>query len=242
LPKESSLKKPRDLEEEEAAKKQPEKTILRKLNVESSSYHQASGFNHKSEAVIFYPKLPRLWIPNGFIITPSLSEKGIKGNFELSIYSSEKIFINQLPETYSRTIAGEWTDSSSGGSHICPEWKKNPKYTLKFHYPVNSDAPIRVRITLSKIGPDWKSISKKDTVGCMIGFYIFANRYGELTQVYESTFGPDIEIATDPSFTLNQLPQGEIYTIMPVTFGEKKLGPFVLSLMSECEFTIKKET
>ena len=35
-------------------------------------------------------------------------------------------------------------------------------------------------------------------------------------KVYESTFGPDIEISTDPSFTLNQLPQGEIYTIMPV--------------------------
>ena len=41
-----------------------------------------------------------------------------------------------------------------------------------------------------------------DTVGCMVGFYLFTNRDGELYQVYESPFVPETELSTEPSFTI----------------------------------------
>ncbi len=66
------------------------------------------------EACVFYPKLPRSWIPDGIILVPCLSEKGVKGAFELDVYASEKVYLSQLPETYSRTVAGEWTDATAG--------------------------------------------------------------------------------------------------------------------------------
>lgn len=217
------------------------KTIMRKLRVEPTHFNLTTTYSSKTEACVYFPKLPRSWIPDGIIIVPSLSEKGVKGIFELEIYSSEKVLLNQLPETYSRTIAGDWTESSSGGSHLSNTWKKNPKFTLKFHYPVNSMEPSRVRLTLSRHGTNWKHLCRKDTVGSMIGFYIFINRHGEMTQIYESIFSPDAEVATEPNFVLDQLSHGEVYTIMPTTFQEGKVGSFVLSILSEYEFTIGKE-
>ena len=75
----------------------------------------------------------------------------------------------------------------------------------------------------------------------MIGFYIFVNHGGELRPYYESTFVPDAEISTDPSFMLPVLSHGETYTIMPTTFGEGKVGSFVISILSEYEFAITKD-
>ena len=99
--------------------------------------------------------------------------------------------------------------------------------------------PARTRITVTLVGAHWKAAMKKDTVGCMIGFYIFIRRnissysshsssssssssYSsssfalapplpsatpsiqthELTQIYESTFVPDLEAGTGEDFTL----------------------------------------
>lgn len=218
------------------------KTILRKLSVDAHAYHLTTPMGSKNEACVFYPKIPRAWIPHGLLIVPCLNEKGVKGIFDLDIFSSEEVLVNQLPETFSRTVAGEWTDSCAGGSHICTStWKKNPKFNLKFHYPVNSDEAARVRISLARYGTAWKNMQRKDTVGCMIGFYIFITRGTEMQQIYESTFSTDQELATDPSFTLPQLGHGEVYTIMPATFNENKHGAFVISILSEYEFTITKD-
>lgn len=241
----SSLKKNQDLEADElihrAAHETP-KTILRKLSVEPSSYHLSTSFTSKQEACVFFPKLPRSWIPNGLMVVPCLSEKSVKGGFELEVFCSETVYVNPLPETYSRTVAGDWAEASAGGSRLFPSsFKKNPKFTLRFHYPVNSEEPARVRITVARHGANWKAMCKKDTVGCMIGFYIFINRHGELTQIFESTFVPDAELSTEPNFSLPQLSHGEVYTIMPTTFHDAKVGAFVLSIMSEFEFTVFKE-
>lgn len=218
------------------------KTILRKLTIDESSYHLASTFSSKMETCVYFPKLPRAWVPNGLLIVPSLSEKGVKGAFDLEVYCSERVYLNQLPETYSRTIAGEWTEQNSGGSHLSHQtWKKNPKFTLKFHYPVNTEDPCRVRITLARHGPLWRTMSKRDTVGCMIGFYIFINQGGDLQPFFESTFVPDEDFSTEDDFTLPQLGHGQSYTIMPATFADGKCGAFVLSILSEFEFTITKD-
>ena len=218
------------------------KTILRKLAVEPGAYHLASSFCSKTEACVFYPKIPRAWIPNGLLIVPCLSEKNVKGAFDLEVYASEKIYLNALPETYSRSVAGDWLESACGGNHLNPAtWKKNPKFTLKFHYPVHTNDTSHVRIALARVGTSWKSAVKRDTVGCMIGFYIFINHGTEMRPYYESTFVPDGEVATELSFTMPQLEHGETFTIMPTTFGEGKLGSFVLSVLAEYEFSITKD-
>lgn len=218
------------------------KTILRKLSVDPHAYHLVTSFCSKTESAVFFPKIPRAWIPNGLLIVPCLSEKNVKGSFDLEVYASEKIYLNALPETYSRSIAGDWAENTCGGNHLNPNtWKKNPKFTLKFHYPVHVDGPSHVRITLARVGTNWRSLSKRDTVGCMIGFYIFVNRGTEMRLFHESTFVPDAEVSTDATFTMPQLEHGETFTIMPATFGEGKLGSFVLSILSEYEFALTKE-
>ena len=106
-----------------------------------------------------------------------------------------------------------------------------------------SSEPARTRITVTLVGAQWKPAMKKDTVGCMIGFYIFIRRNisphsthstsspsssssssssspfalapplssaapptqtHELTQIYESTFVPDLEAGTGEDFTLGK--------------------------------------
>mmetsp|Transcript_2083 Transcript_2083/g.3669 ORF Transcript_2083/g.3669 Transcript_2083/m.3669 type:complete len:480 (-) Transcript_2083:295-1734(-) len=241
----SSLKKHKNQNVEEMMRhmelNQP-KTILRTLSIDPNEFHLVSTFCSKTDACIFFPKIPRAWIPNGLLLIPCLSEKNAKASFDIEVYASERIYMNPLPETYSRTIAGDWADNSSGGNHLNPQtWKKNPKFTLKLHFPVNSEEPAHVRITLARVGTNWRNMSRRDTVGCMIGFYIFVNHANELRPYYDSNFVPDNEISTEPTFTLPQLGHGESYTIMPTTFADGKLGPFVLSILSEFEFTITRD-
>eukprot|EP01038_Epipyxis_sp_PR26KG_P006934 gene6934-9488_t len=252
LAKATSLKKPaNDNDEDAKANANPAsyndapKVILRKLHIEPSDYSLVSTYSSKTESCIFFPKLPRAWMPNGIIVVPSLNEKAVKGQYELEVFSSERVLVNQLPETFSRTLAGDWTEQTAGGCHLSSMWKKNPKFILKFHYPVGNMEPSRIRITLARHGISWRNMCKKDTVGCMIGFYIFVNNPSNNDElpspIFESVFSPDQECSTEPSFALEQLNHNESYTIMPCTFGEGKVGSFVLSILSEFEFTINKE-
>jgi hypothetical protein len=225
-----------------AASTKPPKTILRKLSIRPDEYHITSPGSSKHEACIFFPKAPRAWFgANGLIVVPNLSEKGLKGSYEIDFICSEKVFVNQLPDSFSRTIAGEWTESTAGGSHLCSTWLKNPRYLLKFRHPVDTDEPVRVRISLARVGVEWKPMVKKDTVGCMIGFYIFIVKEHEQTKLFESIFVPDNELATEPTFTLEQLPSSERYAIVPTTMSEGKIGQYVLSVLSEHEFSMTKE-
>jgi hypothetical protein len=74
------------------------KTILRKLVLDDAAYHVETTFTSKQETCIFYPKLPRSWIPNGLLIIPCVNDKGIKCPFDLEIYASEEISLAALPE------------------------------------------------------------------------------------------------------------------------------------------------
>lgn len=40
--------------------------------------------------------------------------EGVKGHFEVEVYSSESIKLTPLPESYSRMIAGEWIEANAG--------------------------------------------------------------------------------------------------------------------------------
>jgi hypothetical protein len=53
-----------------------------------------------------------------------------------------------------------------GGSHVSPNWKKNPKIDVKFHFSITNEAPVKVRITLAKYGNDWRNMAKKGREMC----------------------------------------------------------------------------
>jgi hypothetical protein len=44
--------------------------------VNTDGYSQQIGHFSKTETCVLYPNLPKAWLLNGFIIVPSLSEKG----------------------------------------------------------------------------------------------------------------------------------------------------------------------
>jgi hypothetical protein len=246
----SSLKKRPGLIEESLADSVGSsggKTILRKSSLTAPvCYSVKSSYTHKTESSLYYPRLPRSWVGNGIIIVPSLSEKGVKGSYELEVNCSEPVRVKQLPDAFSRAVAGEWRDNECGGNHLNSTWKKNPKYSLRFRNTNKGNAPVRVRLTLSRHGDRWKSMCKKDTVGTMIGFYIFildktSGGAGDLRLLFEAPFAPDDSVATAPDFTLEALGEKEEYIIMPTTFAEDKKGAFVISMTSDYEFTLVKE-
>ncbi len=151
--------------------------------------------------------------------------------------------IKQLPDSYSRSVAGEWINGACGGNHLNASWKLNPKYALKFRESNLGAPPVRSRIVLSRHGEAWNK-RKKDTIGCMIGFYIFIvneKEGGEMRQVYESIFAPDETVFTPADFTFEQLGPDEEYVIMPTTFLEDKKGAFILSITTDSEYTLIKK-
>ena len=240
----STLKKKASVTEDAMPTKNDSgKTILRKSTVLGDSFFLESTYTSKSDAAIYFPKIPRSWIPNGLIISPSLSSSTARGAYQLSVYSSEAITLNQLPDSYSRALAGEWTENNAGGSPLGSVYKTNPKFVLKFKNTGKSTAPARVRVCLTRVGSDWKKKIKSDAVGCMIGFSIYKHHAripSEHKQILDPSFVPDDSVFTEPTFVLEQLGSEEEYVIVPSTFAEGKLGPFVLSVISEYEIVFHK--
>jgi hypothetical protein len=52
------------------------RAVARVKTVTPDMYHQQIGYCNKSETCVLYPKVPKAWLANGFVIIPSLSEKG----------------------------------------------------------------------------------------------------------------------------------------------------------------------
>ncbi|CAN0583706.1 unnamed protein product, partial [Ectocarpus sp. 12 AP-2014] len=138
--------------------------------------------------------------------------------------------VEELPETTSRTIAAEWGTQTAGGSHIHPDWKKNPC----FHLKLRTTGPTKVRISLSRPEKDWKNKCIRDSVGCMMGFYLMSGSKPNRNQAmfhegrpYEgSPMVPTHEVSTPPGFMLDNTSEDDIFTIMPATFEPGKTGPF----------------
>ena len=229
----------------ESGRSVSDKTFLRKVTIHPDTYSLQTSFSSKTEAVVYYPKLPRAWVQNGLLLVPCLTEKAIKGSYDLEVHCSEKVNVRLLPDSFSRSLASEWTEATAGGSHLHPgTWKRNPKFSFYLKNSSVANAPARVRITLARHGSGWKSAARKDPVGCMIGFYVFIQREGltsssDLIMLYESPFMPNDENSTGSDFQLDQLPKGDEYVIMPTTFSEDKCGSFVLSVMADYEFSFK---
>lgn len=250
----SSLKKPSSRANTASPGKPDEHKVERKIALNPLYWSQTSTFVSKTESCLYFPKIPRAWMPDGMIVVPCLGDKNVRGSFELDVFSNCNVTIEPLPETTTRSVAGEWVEGSCGGSHICPTYKKNPRFVLTLRPPVvRPGAPqpspyASLRISLSKTGSSWRALTRKDAVGCMGGFYVFLvthNEHGNETMrpIYESTFAPTEEVSTETGFNLEYLHGShDSYVIMPTTFDEGKHGSFVLSVSADCDFSLIRES
>ena len=226
--------------------------IARKIALDPLYFSEITTYSHKTEACMYFPRIPRTWMPDGLLIIPSLSEKGARGTYDIEVYSSKPVALQQIKDQRCKSVAGEWVEGAAGGSHICPTWKRNPRYELNLKFPLNrgnnsgNNKSSPVRISLCKSGSSWRSMSKADAVACMIGFYIFvvsrSDSGEQLRQVYETDFAPTAEVCTEPGFELDYiLNSNETYLIMPTTFEDGKMGSFVLTVSADCDFTLIKD-
>ena len=216
------------------------KTILRRTSVPKDGFVVFTTGHPKTEACVYFPHLPRSWLSNGLIIVPSLSAVGAKGNFVVEVFSSETLDVTQIPEQFMKSVAGEFTPNLSGGSHVCENWKKNPRMILKLLSRDMQRIPVKLRITISRHGDSWGPACRSDAVGNMIGFYVFKTENGAMELVQEVPLVPDKEVSTDPSFALEPLGDTEDYIVMPATFSEGKLGSFVVSVACDCEVSLTR--
>ena len=242
--KESSLRrKKRNASAEQAptqASRESGKTILRRTEPPRDAFAISTSGASRTEASVYFPLLPRSWCANGLLLVPSLSETGFKGDFAVEVYSSEPVDVAEMPEQFMKSVASEWTEALCGGSHICENFRKNPRFILKLLTTDVTRQPIRMRITLTRYGDAWTPQCRHDAVGCMIGFYVFRTNMGQQEMVYEGAFVPDNEVSSESNFALEPLDENEDYIILASTFSEGKTGSFVLNIMADCEVALTK--
>jgi len=143
-----------------------------------------------------------------------------------------------------------WRSSNKRGSKADrpDKKKKNPKFFLKLF----SNEPAKVKISITRPEKEWKGQCSKDTIGSMIGFYLMVgskpNRdldqcpYHDGKPWTESPFVPMHEVSTPGNFYLDPLRDDDVYTIMPCTFEPGKKGTFFVSIMTDAEFSLKRES
>lgn len=148
-----------------------------------------------------------------------------------------------LEEANNAVLSGKWTEKSAGGCHLYDKqfeqkvdkftWTSNPK----FHLKLETNQQQRVKITLSRPEKVWKKQIGMNLVGCMIGFYVYpANSEPSKEVVLNANginFVPWNEISEE--VILDGHPDG--YMIMCSTYEPQKLGPFILAISTDVEFT-----
>lgn len=245
--KESSLKggstRPRPAQNQEEGPEMPG----RQLVVTADEWWQSSDYSDREVATTLLENINPEWMQHGLLITPTLMKGGNCGNFTLEVHSDYPVNMEELPESRSQTVAGEWAEGNAVGSHLYPDWKRNPKYQLR----LLSDRPAKVKITLTRPENTWKAQCRKDTVGCMMGFYLMVgakpSREENGAIMYEgkpwteSAFVPMHSVSTPRNFYLEPLPDEEVYTIMPAIFEPKHEGSFMLSVSTDVEFQLKRD-
>jgi Calpain family cysteine protease/Calpain large subunit, domain III len=213
----------------------------RKLQILMNEWFVESHYQYE-EFSCLYLKLEQNHGP--FLIVPSLSQEGILSSYTLTIYSNNPVVLDRLSDSKNIVTSGEWNKSTAGGSHLFDSsfirqtekstWGNNPKYLLKF----NGQAEVRAKITLSRPERLWSGKIARNTVGCMMGIYIFDAVNSKPTVgswVRKPEFMPlnEIEeILEEDSARENG------YIIMPTTYESNMRGPFALSISSENDFTL----
>ena len=243
--KESSLKNPRShfLQQNQDASEveMPD----RKMVIDAKEWYQTTDYKRSDVAMLMLPNVSVNSAPHGLLLIPTLSEIGAKGQFVLEVHSDYPVVVESLPDTKSRTLAGEWTESNSGGSHMHQCWKKNPLYHLRLLG--NKRSKVKISLSRPAGNASWKAQTGKDSVGSMIGFYLVqgpapardaAEVYHDGKPWSETPFVPMNSVSTPSNFVLEPL-EDEVYSIIPATFEAGKKGPFFLSVVADCDFSLQ---
>ncbi|KAF0718795.1 hypothetical protein As57867_001471, partial [Aphanomyces stellatus] len=219
----------------------------RKLLVKADEFCAISEYTSPQIACLFLRKVQPEWLGRGLVVVPTLGEARLEGGFDVEIHSDEPMTMEEIPNVMTQTIVGEWNEkkNTAGGSHLCVDWKKNPKLYLT----LKCVRPAAVSIHLYRSEYEWRNKCKKDSVGAMMGFYLFQglklNR--ETSNVLvdgkpwtETDFVPLHHVAAPENLSLPPV-FNESYVIMPTTWEPNKSGRFLLSVSADCEFTLQGE-
>jgi hypothetical protein len=212
----------------------------RKLQILPNEWFVESHYQYE-EFSCLYLKLEQNHGP--FLIVPSLSQENIPCSYSLTIYSNNPVTLERLQDSKNIVLSGEWKQSNSGGSHLYdssfqkqPEinsWLSNPKYLLKFIPGAN----IRAKITVSRPERLWSAKIARNTVGCMMGIYIFDGSSKPTVErwLHKPEFMPLNEVE---EILEEDSAKESGYVIMPTTYECGMRGPFMLSVNSDDEFTL----
>ncbi|ETN16172.1 hypothetical protein PPTG_06374 [Phytophthora nicotianae INRA-310] len=237
-----------------------------KLVVKPTEWCRLSSYSSPASACLYLRKVPKEWLlasdspsavnssgGGGLLLVPTLGEAGAEGSFELQVDSDFPLLVDELPKGAGavQSMPGEWTPTKSGGCHLHPDWRQNPKFYLQ----IQGVRPTKVRITLTRSEREWKTRCQRDSVGTMIGFYLFRGGSGKLMRPAEegdsnsnpivingrpwseTDFVPLHSVSSPPDLVLSAAAKGG-YVVVPTTYEPGRLGKFVLSVQCDTEFTL----
>ncbi|KAF4043020.1 Calpain large subunit [Phytophthora infestans] len=237
-----------------------------KLVVKPTEWCRLSSYASPASACLFLRKVPKEWLlasdspssvnssgGGGLLLVPTLGEAGAEGSFELQVDCDFPLLVDELPKGAGavQSMPGEWTSAKSGGCHLHPDWRQNPKFYLQ----IQGVRPTKVRITLTRSEREWKSRCQRDSVGTMIGFYLLRGGSSKLVRPAEeggansnpivingrpwseTDFVPLHAVSSPPDLVLSAAAKGG-FVIVPTTYEPGRLGKFVLSVQCDTEFTL----
>ncbi|KAG7390887.1 hypothetical protein PHYPSEUDO_006371 [Phytophthora pseudosyringae] len=243
-----------------------------KLVVKPTEWCRLSSYTSPASACMYLRKVPKEWLlasdspsavtssgGGGLFLIPTLGEPGAEGSFELQVDSDFPLLVDELPKGAGavQSMPGEWTAAKSGGCHLHPDWRQNPKFYLQ----MQGVRPAKVRVTLTRSEREWKSRCQRDSVGTMIGFYLFRGGSGKLLRPAdasaeggsanstthpivingrawsETDFVPLHSVSSPSELVLSAAAKGG-YVIVPATYEPGRLGKFVLSVQCDAEFAL----
>jgi len=220
--------------------------VDRKLQIQRDEWCIISFFKDKLSACILLRELSASFCERSLIITPML-KKEEEGEFQLEVHSDLPVQIQQLDEARMKTLAGRWRDGTAGGCHVEEsKWRLNPRFKLRLHG--QKGRSVDVHVTLSRPEDRWATQCKRDSVSCMIGFYILPASSNDLSdaikyqqgETFQTDFVPMSQISTPHGFTMEVVHEDEYYIIVPCTYAADQRGPFSLCVASEIEFSLSR--
>ena len=102
----------------------------RKLEVLPTAVCLSSDFSNAAVATVLLT-VPGDWLNDGLLVHPSMKLIGRDGDFTLTAYSSHRVQLRELAQGNTRTVTGSWGDKTAMGSHLHPDWKRNPAFQVR---------------------------------------------------------------------------------------------------------------
>merc|ERR1719424_747625 len=178
-----------------------------------------------------------------YVVVPSTFNPDIFGHFALKFISSSPVCVRGMNPDTSVVLASKWDDKSStcGGNHLNDTWDDNPQFQIQ---GVEGNT-YQIRLTRRK--EQWSKNDKTDTVGCMLGIYIFEGTepgtradlksgFDAQRTILVPEFLPCHEVSVSVELPLAAHP----YIVVPCTFSPGKEGPFLIEVTCPTSFHLER--